>query len=162
MTPPSPFQWASPLPHGLEELGSAGFICSFHVAETFLASSLALTGGGLVARTPLGPQQPFVAPSALVNLETPASRDHQSQHRHPGFVTSSQSALPLTPQAARWEQGRSSIPHARGPTPEPHTFPSILSPCAYRTLMGRPAPPVGLCLAAPNLGLFPLGKFRLQ
>lgn len=70
-------------PHGLGELGSKGFICSFHASDFSGLQPGFNRGGGLAARTSWGSNHPLWLPSVLVNLETPAPRDHQSQRRHP-------------------------------------------------------------------------------
>lgn len=151
---PNPSQCASPPPphphRGLEELGSGRFICPFHVTETFLASSLALTGVGDWSPGPRwGPNIPLWLPSALVNLETPASRNHQSQpasqfrHQQPISASAEPSggeadSSPLTPAVPRpW--------HCTPPCPHPSS--------AHWTPTGRRAPPARLCLAALDLSL---------
>ena len=157
-TPPQPLSVClsppaaplTPLPPGLEELGSGRFICPFHVTETFLASSLALTGVGDWSPGPRwGPNIPLWLPSALVNLETPASRNHQSrpasQFRHQQPISASAEpsggeagSSPLTPAVPRpW--------YCTPPCPHPSS--------AHWTPTGRRAPPARLCLAALDLSL---------
>lgn len=114
-------------PHGLGELGSKGFICSFHASEIFLASSLALIGvEGWLPEPPGGPTILYGCHLSLsiLRLPPPGTTNHSAGIR---FVISSQSAA----QAAL-------MPLGSGGALSSQVY--LQSPPAYRTPTGQPLP----------------------